>query len=304
MPIIPPPGGGGGSGDALTTNPLSQFAATTSSQLAGVISDETGSGALVFATSPTLVTPVLGAAAFTTLTGSQAIAATSTDGVVLSTPTAATVGAQKWSPRIRWSGSGWKTTATAAAQVVDWIAELVPVQGSTAPGSALVFSKQVNGGGYVPLLNIATDSWTGLSSTAGSLVFGDVGADTGMLAPGNGGLYLGRSIGAGTGPSAWIGYASGYVVSLPSDGVFSWSANGATGQFAGTGDTRLSRSAAGILALVGSSTGAAFELTEMTAPSAGGANTARLYAQDNGSGKTRLVVLFPSGVQQVLATEP
>lgn len=49
-----------GAGDALTTNPLSQFAATTSAQLAGVISDETGSGALVFGTSPTLVTPALG----------------------------------------------------------------------------------------------------------------------------------------------------------------------------------------------------------------------------------------------------
>lgn len=47
-------------GDALVANPLSQFAATTSAQLAGVISDETGSGALVFATSPTLVTPALG----------------------------------------------------------------------------------------------------------------------------------------------------------------------------------------------------------------------------------------------------
>ena len=45
---------------ALTTNPLSQFAATTSSQLLGVISDETGTGSLVFATSPTLVTPALG----------------------------------------------------------------------------------------------------------------------------------------------------------------------------------------------------------------------------------------------------
>jgi hypothetical protein len=42
------------SGNALTSNPLSQFAATTSLQLAGVISDETGSGALVFATSPAL----------------------------------------------------------------------------------------------------------------------------------------------------------------------------------------------------------------------------------------------------------
>ncbi len=49
-----------GGGDALTANPLSQFAATTSLQLKGVISDETGSGALVFATSPTFTTPILG----------------------------------------------------------------------------------------------------------------------------------------------------------------------------------------------------------------------------------------------------
>lgn len=56
-------------GDALTSNPLSQFASTTSAQLAGVISDETGSGALVFATSPTLVTPVLGSATATSING-------------------------------------------------------------------------------------------------------------------------------------------------------------------------------------------------------------------------------------------
>jgi hypothetical protein len=52
---------------ALTSNNLSVFAATTSAQLAGVISDETGSGALVFANSPTLVTPTLGAASATTI---------------------------------------------------------------------------------------------------------------------------------------------------------------------------------------------------------------------------------------------
>jgi hypothetical protein len=45
---------------ATTSNKLSAFAATTSAELAGVISDETGTGALVFATSPTLVTPALG----------------------------------------------------------------------------------------------------------------------------------------------------------------------------------------------------------------------------------------------------
>lgn len=39
---------------------LNHFASTTSAELAGKISDETGSGLLVFATSPTLTTPALG----------------------------------------------------------------------------------------------------------------------------------------------------------------------------------------------------------------------------------------------------
>jgi hypothetical protein len=52
-----------------TTDNLSVFAATTSAQLAGVLSDETGSGASVFANTPTLVTPVLGAATATTING-------------------------------------------------------------------------------------------------------------------------------------------------------------------------------------------------------------------------------------------
>lgn len=66
-------GGGGGGGDALTTDPLSQFAATTSAELRGVISDETGTGALVFATSPTLVTPALGTPASGVLTNATGL---------------------------------------------------------------------------------------------------------------------------------------------------------------------------------------------------------------------------------------
>lgn len=58
---------GAGGTVAYTSNNLSAFAATTSSQLAGVISDETGSGALVFANSPSFVTPALGAATATSI---------------------------------------------------------------------------------------------------------------------------------------------------------------------------------------------------------------------------------------------
>lgn len=58
---------------ALTTGTLAQFAATTSLQLKGVISDETGSGSLVFATSPALVTPDLGTPSAATLTNATGL---------------------------------------------------------------------------------------------------------------------------------------------------------------------------------------------------------------------------------------
>lgn len=45
---------------ATLSNNLGQFASTTSAQLASTISDETGTGALTFATNPVLVTPNLG----------------------------------------------------------------------------------------------------------------------------------------------------------------------------------------------------------------------------------------------------
>ena len=62
---------GAGGTVAYVANKLSVFAATTSAELAGVISDETGSGALVFASSPTLVTPTLGAALATSITATS-----------------------------------------------------------------------------------------------------------------------------------------------------------------------------------------------------------------------------------------
>lgn len=43
-----------GGGDAIVANPLSQFAATTSTQLRGVMTDSTGTGGLVFATAPSI----------------------------------------------------------------------------------------------------------------------------------------------------------------------------------------------------------------------------------------------------------
>lgn len=50
--------------------------------------------------------------------------------------------------------------------------------------------------------------------------------------------------------------------------------------------------------------GGAMTLAEMTAPGSGAVNEARLYAVDNGAGKTQLVVIFNTGAVQVLATQP
>ena len=69
-------------GIATTAGNLAQFASTSSSQLAGVISDETGTGNLVFANTPTLVTPVIGAATGTSLSVSGNV---TTAGIALGT---------------------------------------------------------------------------------------------------------------------------------------------------------------------------------------------------------------------------
>ena len=64
---------GSGGTVAYTSNKLSVFAATTSSELAGVISDETGSGVLVFATAPTFTTSIDSGATFAAFASSTAL---------------------------------------------------------------------------------------------------------------------------------------------------------------------------------------------------------------------------------------
>ena len=65
----PPAAGGGGGGSLATITP------GTSADLAAAVSDETGTGSAVFATSPTLVTPVLGVATATSVNGAKITAA-------------------------------------------------------------------------------------------------------------------------------------------------------------------------------------------------------------------------------------
>ncbi len=88
----------------------------------------------------------------------NSIGATSTDGLIFANATAATVGAQKWPGRIRWTGQGWKTTATAASQTVDFTAEMRTVQGTANPTGIFVISSQVNFGGYSDRFTVGSDN--------------------------------------------------------------------------------------------------------------------------------------------------
>jgi hypothetical protein len=73
---------------ALTSSGLNQFASTTSAQLAGIVSDETGSGSLVFGTSPTITGATIsgGTGSFTTLAASSTVSGTGFSNYLASPP--------------------------------------------------------------------------------------------------------------------------------------------------------------------------------------------------------------------------
>lgn len=111
-------------------------------------------------------------------TWSLPVAASSTDGLVLATSNTATSGNQKWSPRVRWRASAWQSAAS-AAQPVDWIAELVPTQGSNLIAD-LVWSYAINGGAYTEGLRFG-NRLSGVNNLAG-LQVGAVNLNNGVLA--------------------------------------------------------------------------------------------------------------------------
>lgn len=92
----------------LTANPLSQFASTTSAQLIGVISDETGTGSAVFGTNPTLtITPVAVGSLATCNAGAANRIAMVNDALVPAIGVAVSNGGASIAGVICINGSGW-----------------------------------------------------------------------------------------------------------------------------------------------------------------------------------------------------
>ncbi len=104
---------------------------------------------------------------------------TSTDGLLVTNTTAATVGTTvQISPRIRLHGAAWKSSATAASQTHDWIIENLPQTGAASTTSVLRFGVSVNGGGYSYPIHLDSDGETVFNGSANLGGNSLVGADT------------------------------------------------------------------------------------------------------------------------------
>jgi hypothetical protein len=167
-----------GGGDALTSGNLSQFAATTSAQLAGVISDETGTGALVFANSPTLVTPALGTPSSATLTNATGLPLA---GLAQSSATSGQVPT--------WNGSAW-AAATPSTGSGDLLAANNLSDVASATTSRANLKAHPRGDYFYDIADYATANQRNGTDDATSAVQTALTAiETAMLAN-NGGRYV------------------------------------------------------------------------------------------------------------------
>lgn len=140
---------------AKTTDKLSVFAATTSAELAGVLSDETGSGALVFGTSPAITTSLT--------TASSSFDLINTNATTVNFAGAATslnIGNASGTVTIAGNLTVEGTTTTINSTVVT-VDDITFVLGDVASPT----DSTANGGGIT--LKGATDkTWNWVSSTA------------------------------------------------------------------------------------------------------------------------------------------
>jgi len=95
---------------------------------------------------------------------------------------------------------------------------------------------------------------------------------------------------------------NGSPTRVRSNGGYGWAAGSDADAVA---DTALKRTIAGVVGITNGSTGGgALGLVEMTSPAAPATNGVYIFAEDNGSGKTRLMARFATGAAQQISIEP
>ena len=200
------------------------------------------------------------------------------------------------------------TSTNYEAFKIDWI---------TTANTVLVGTEKGSGGGTARALAFQTDGTTRLT----------IATDGSLTLTGSGTASIANSAVVGNNNSLLL-TASNYVAaetatfSLISAGTLSFWIERTTGQHMVSGftlgwsisatnsavsdDTILAREAAGVTAIRGANTttGGALGFIEQTAPAAPAANGVRIYAEDDGAGKTRLMALFATGAAQQIAIEP
>lgn len=148
-----------------------------------------------------------------------------------------------------------------------------------AGASTLNFGGVTAGPANIDTIAIFTNNaqrWT-FNNSGHFVAFTDNAYDIGSIASNRPrSIYLSANVQAGSGGEIY--WANRSSLTSPSNGILRLSDN------AGAGGS--------------------FELQEMTAPAAPATNFVRIYAEDNGSGKTRLMALFATGAAQQIAIEP
>jgi len=89
--------------------------------------------------------------------GPDNVAASSTDadvGLSCTNDTAATAGAQQYSPMFMLEGQGWKTNVTASSQEVQFAQQIIPVQGAANPTGAWHLFSNINSAGFVDRFSV------------------------------------------------------------------------------------------------------------------------------------------------------
>ena len=149
----------------VTTDKISALSATTSSELAGVISDETGSGALVFGTSPTIASPKI-SSTYTAKTAAYTFAS-GDEGGLFSMNNAASV-------QFNIPTDATFNFAVGTEINVFWITGAgQPTIGAVTPGTTTVIS--TGGTSATPKLRVANSGATIKKLAANSwIVFGDL----------------------------------------------------------------------------------------------------------------------------------